>query len=185
MQPSVLLPDVSPGEILVAENMGPRWTPLVPILGGLVLDSGAVGQHHSIMAREYGVPAVVCAGNATVRIPDGAWVTVDGTAGTVEVQTSGVRYHRDKENHAHQYILAAFDSFDAGLFIIGRLRRRDAQTPDFEVGDSAIDQTRHTTPVDGRNQLPVLGELEAPVARIERSALTLQHEEAVALDGYI
>ncbi len=82
---SVFLPDLSPGEVLVAENVGPRWAPLIPILGGLVLDGGAVGQHHAIMAREYGVPAVICTGNATRRIPNGAWVSVDGTAGTVEI----------------------------------------------------------------------------------------------------
>jgi phosphohistidine swiveling domain-containing protein len=86
---SVLLPDLSPGEVLVAENMGPRWTPLLPILGALVLDGGAVGQHHAIIAREYGVAAVIGTGNATRRIPDGAWVTVDGTTGTVEIESSG------------------------------------------------------------------------------------------------
>jgi pyruvate,water dikinase len=86
---SVPLPDLSPGEVLVAENMGPRWTPILPILGALVLDGGAVGQHHAIIAREYGVPAVIGTGNATRRIPDGAWVTVDGTAGTIEIESSG------------------------------------------------------------------------------------------------
>jgi pyruvate,water dikinase len=80
------LPDLSPGDVLVAENVGPRWTPLIPMLSGLVLDGGAVGQHHAITAREYGVPAVVGTRNATRRIPDGAWVIVDGTAGTVDVQ---------------------------------------------------------------------------------------------------
>jgi phosphohistidine swiveling domain-containing protein len=85
---AVPLPDLSPGEVLVAENVGPRWTPLIPILGGLVLDGGALGQHHGITAREYGVPAVVGTRNGTRRIPDGAWVTVDGKAGTVEVDTS-------------------------------------------------------------------------------------------------
>jgi pyruvate,water dikinase len=83
--PSVFMPDLSPGDVLVAENVGPRWTPLIPMLGGLVLDGGAVGQHHAITAREYGVPAVIGTGNATRRIPDGAWVVVDGTAGTVEM----------------------------------------------------------------------------------------------------
>ncbi len=43
------------------------------------------GQHHAITAREYGVPAVIGTRNATRRIPDGAWVTVDGTTGTVEI----------------------------------------------------------------------------------------------------
>jgi pyruvate,water dikinase len=83
---SVLQPDLSPGDVLVAENVGPRWTPLLPILGGMVLDGGGVGQHHAITAREYGVPAVIGTGNATRRIPDGAWVTVDGTTGTVEIE---------------------------------------------------------------------------------------------------
>ena len=86
--PTVPLPDLSPGEVLVAENLGPRWTPLLPILGGLVLDGGDVGQHHAITAREYGVPAVVGTGNATRRIPDGAWVMVDGTAGIVELESA-------------------------------------------------------------------------------------------------
>ena len=84
---TVLLPNLLPGEVLVAENVGPRWTPLIPILGGLVLDGGALGQHHAITAREYGVPAVIGTRNGTRRIPDGAWVTVDGAAGTVEVET--------------------------------------------------------------------------------------------------
>jgi phosphohistidine swiveling domain-containing protein len=86
--PTVPLPDLSPGQVLVAENLGPRWTPVLPILGGLVLDGGDVGQHHAITAREYGVPAVVGTGNATRRIPDGAWVTVDGTAGVVELESA-------------------------------------------------------------------------------------------------
>ena len=75
------------GEVLVAENVGPRWTPILPTLGGLVLDGGALGQHHAITAREYGVPAAVGTGNAARRIPDGAWVTVGATAGTVEIGT--------------------------------------------------------------------------------------------------
>jgi phosphohistidine swiveling domain-containing protein len=83
--PAVLLPDVLPGDVLVAENAGPRWTPVFPILGGLVLDGGSIGQHAATTAREYGVPAVIETRNASRRIPDGAWVTVDGTNGTVEL----------------------------------------------------------------------------------------------------
>jgi pyruvate,water dikinase len=82
---SVLLPDISPGEVLVSQNIGPRWTPIFPILGGIVLDGGSVGQHHAIVAREYGIPAVVGTGNATKKIPEGAWVTLDGTTGTVKI----------------------------------------------------------------------------------------------------
>jgi len=83
---AVVLPDLEPGDVLVAENVGPRWTPLFPILGGLVLDGGALGQHAAATAREYGVPAVIGTGDATRRIPDGAWVTVDGGAGTVDLE---------------------------------------------------------------------------------------------------
>jgi len=83
---SVNLPDTSPGEILVTQNIGPRWTPIFPTLGGIVLDGGSVGQHHAIIAREYGIPAVVGTGNATRKIPEGAWVSIDGTKGTVKIE---------------------------------------------------------------------------------------------------
>jgi pyruvate,water dikinase len=82
---SVHLPVINPGEILVTQNIGPRWTPIFPTLGGIVLDGGSVGQHHAIIAREYGIPAVVGTGNATRKIPDGAWVTIDGTKGTAKI----------------------------------------------------------------------------------------------------
>lgn len=54
------------------KNIGPRWTPLLPILGGLVLDGGGLEPHHAITVREYRVPPVIDTGNATRRIPDGA-----------------------------------------------------------------------------------------------------------------
>ena len=50
-----------------------------------MLDGSSVGQHHSIIAREYGIPAVAGTGNATDRIPEGALVTVDGDTGSVEM----------------------------------------------------------------------------------------------------
>ena len=83
---TVTLPDLAPGDVLVANNVGPRWTPIFPILGGLVLDGGALGQHAAATAREYGVPAVINTRDATRRIPDGAWVTVDGGAGIVKIE---------------------------------------------------------------------------------------------------
>jgi phosphohistidine swiveling domain-containing protein len=87
VSPSVPVPDVTPGDVLVAHNVGPRWTPIFAILGALVLDGGALGQHAAATAREYGVPAVIGTQNATQRILEGAWVTVDGTTGTVELET--------------------------------------------------------------------------------------------------
>ena len=80
------VPLVEPGDVLVAVNAGPAWTPIFPTLGGLVLDEGAFTQHAATSAREYGVPAVIHARGATRRIPDGAWVVVDGEAGTVEIE---------------------------------------------------------------------------------------------------
>lgn len=84
------LPELAPGAILVAENIGPLWTPIFPRLGGLVLEGGAVSQHAAATAREYGVPAVVGVKDARRRIPDGAWITVDGTTGLVELDTKRI-----------------------------------------------------------------------------------------------
>ncbi|MCW5849734.1 MAG: hypothetical protein KIT87_06600 [Anaerolineae bacterium] len=89
VSPDAILPSVAPGDVLVAANCGPRWTPLFPILGGLVLDEGSVGQHAAATAREYGVPAVIATREATRCIHDGDWVMVDGTAGVVELAATG------------------------------------------------------------------------------------------------
>lgn len=75
---------LAPGDILVAKNVGPRWTPVFPLLGGLVLDDGAIGQHAAAIAREYKIPAVIGTRFATRRIPEGAQIIVDGTNGTIE-----------------------------------------------------------------------------------------------------
>jgi rifampicin phosphotransferase len=80
------LPNLQPGDILVSENAGPLWTPFFPMLGGLVLEEGSLGQHAAATAREYGLPAVIGVREASQRIPDGAWVVVDGAIGRVEIQ---------------------------------------------------------------------------------------------------
>lgn len=77
------------GEILVAHATTPAWTPLFALTGGLVTDMGGVLSHGSIVAREYGIPAVMGTGNATERIRDGQVVTVDGTAGKVYLALDG------------------------------------------------------------------------------------------------
>jgi pyruvate,water dikinase len=81
----VRLPGLEPGDILVARNIGPLWTPIFPILGGLILEEGGIGQHAAATAREYNIPAVVNIKQALRRIPDGAWLTIDGTAGVIEL----------------------------------------------------------------------------------------------------
>ncbi len=74
-----------PGEILVASITTPAYTPLFALAAGVVTDIGGVLSHGSIVAREYGIPAVLGTGNATKRIATGDVITVDGGAGTVRL----------------------------------------------------------------------------------------------------
>jgi rifampicin phosphotransferase len=83
--PSPLLPDLDDGDIMVAVDAGPDWTPLFAILGAVVLDKGAAWQHAAVMAREFGIPAVTGTKEGTTVIVDGATITVDGDAGVVEL----------------------------------------------------------------------------------------------------
>jgi pyruvate,water dikinase len=76
---------LQPGEILVAPSTDPGWTPLFLTAGGLVMEMGGAMSHGSVVAREYGIPAVVGVAGATERILSGQTLTVDGSAGTVEL----------------------------------------------------------------------------------------------------
>ena len=71
------------GEILVAQTTTPGWTPLFARASAVVTDTGSVLAHASLVAREYGIPAVVGTGEATRKLLDGMLVTVDGSAGVV------------------------------------------------------------------------------------------------------
>jgi pyruvate,water dikinase len=73
------------GEILVCPGTDPAWTPLFLAAGGLVMEVGGLMTHGSVVAREYGIPAVVGVHEATVRLRSGQRVRVDGTAGSVEI----------------------------------------------------------------------------------------------------
>lgn len=73
------------GDILVTLNTDPSWTPLFLAAGAVVVNLGAVGSHASIVSRELGIPCVSSVTDATLRIPDGATITVDGAAGTVTI----------------------------------------------------------------------------------------------------
>ena len=72
------------GEILVAPLTAPAWTPLFSLAAAVVTDVGSAAAHASIIAREYGIPAVVGCGDATTRLRTGMRVTVDGSTGNVE-----------------------------------------------------------------------------------------------------
>src|SRR5712691_1688008 len=71
------------GEILVTQATDPGWTPVFPLVSGLVLEIGGQISHGAIIAREYGIPAVVNVIGATRHIRDGQIITVDGTNGRV------------------------------------------------------------------------------------------------------
>jgi phosphoenolpyruvate synthase/pyruvate phosphate dikinase len=74
---------LEPGEILVAPSTDPGWTPLFLTAGGLVMEMGGPNSHGAVVAREYGIPAVVGVPDATLRLSTGQSITVDGGAGTV------------------------------------------------------------------------------------------------------
>jgi pyruvate,water dikinase len=72
-----------PGEILVCPGTDPSWTPLFLVAGGLVMEVGGMMTHGAVVAREYGIPAVVGVHEATHRLPTGQRVRVDGSKGHV------------------------------------------------------------------------------------------------------
>lgn len=74
---------VERGDILVAPNTAPAWTPLFASAGAVVTDAGGILSHCAVVAREYGIPAVVGTSNATATLTDGQTVEVDGNTGTV------------------------------------------------------------------------------------------------------
>ncbi|MYT28571.1 MULTISPECIES: PEP/pyruvate-binding domain-containing protein [unclassified Streptomyces] len=76
-------PTFQAGDVLVAPYITPAWSPLLAIAGGVVTDTGGALSHGSIVAREYGIPAVMGTNNATKLIQDGQLVTVDGDHGRV------------------------------------------------------------------------------------------------------
>jgi phosphoenolpyruvate synthase/pyruvate phosphate dikinase len=73
------------GDVLVARNTSPSFNVVMPMVSAIVTDRGGQLSHAAIVAREYGVPAVVGTRNATHVIADGSRVRVDGEAGTVEM----------------------------------------------------------------------------------------------------
>jgi phosphohistidine swiveling domain-containing protein len=74
---------LEPGEILVAPSTDPGWTPLFLTAAGLVMEMGGANSHGAVVAREYGIPAVVGVPDATSRITTGQRITVDGAAGAI------------------------------------------------------------------------------------------------------
>ena len=76
---------VKAGDVLVCPITSPVWSLLFPSMGALVTDTGGILSHSAIIAREYGIPAVVATGNATAVLREGQTVMVDGERGVVEL----------------------------------------------------------------------------------------------------
>ncbi len=76
---------LKPGEILVCPGTDPSWTPLFLAAGGLVMEVGGMMTHGSVVAREYGIPAVVGVHQATTRLQTGKRVRVNGSSGEVHM----------------------------------------------------------------------------------------------------
>ncbi|MEW1982013.1 PEP-utilizing enzyme [Citricoccus sp. NPDC079358] len=77
------LPDLQPGEILVAPITAPSWAAAFAVASGVITDIGGMMCHAAIVCREYGIPAVVGTGYATARLTTGQRVRIDGKSGSV------------------------------------------------------------------------------------------------------
>ena len=80
---------LAPGEILVCPGTDPAWTPLFLAAGGLVMEVGGMMTHGAVVAREYGLPAVVGVDQATLRIKTGQRLRLNGTTGTIVMLEGG------------------------------------------------------------------------------------------------
>ena len=76
---------IASGEILVCPGTDPAWTPLFMAASGLVMEVGGMMTHGSVVAREYGIPAVVGVHQATQQLKDGQRIRLDGTNGRIVI----------------------------------------------------------------------------------------------------
>jgi phosphohistidine swiveling domain-containing protein len=76
---------VKPGDILVTNSTDPGWTPVFLVIKGLVLETGGILSHGTVLSREYGIPAVTSVRRATTVIREGELITIDGSSGSIYV----------------------------------------------------------------------------------------------------
>ena len=76
---------IQPGDIIVCPSSNPSWVPVFTIAGGLITNTGGVLSHAAVVAREFGLPAVVGTGDATTKIADGGSSRSTAPAGTVRL----------------------------------------------------------------------------------------------------
>jgi len=120
------LASFQPGEVLVASITTPAYTPLFAMAAGVVTDIGGVLSHGSIVAREYGIPAVLGTGSATRLIHSGDEITVDGGTGTVRLP-GGVDEPEPEESKVGTWVLVAAGA--AALAAVVTLVLRRARRP--------------------------------------------------------
>ena len=85
--------EMVPGAVLVCPTTTPAWTPILTQASALVTDIGGLLAHGSIIAREFGIPAVLGLGDATRKVRTGDLLTVDGNVGTVQVERACANKH--------------------------------------------------------------------------------------------
>ncbi len=78
--------DITEGDILIANNADPGWTPVLSVVSGMVVEEGGLLNHCSIVARELGIPSIVGVRQATQRIPEGSIITIDGGLGLIRIE---------------------------------------------------------------------------------------------------
>jgi pyruvate,water dikinase len=76
---------VQPGDIIVCRSSNPSFVPIFSIAAGLITNVGGLLSHAAVVAREFGLPAVVGVADATTRLVDGQDVEIDGTTGAIQV----------------------------------------------------------------------------------------------------
>ncbi len=77
--------NLQPGEIMVCPGTDPSWTPLFLTAGGLIMEVGGMMTHGAVVAREYGIPAVVGVHEATTRLKTGQRIQLDGSSGKIVI----------------------------------------------------------------------------------------------------
>ncbi len=121
--------EMKPGTILVCTTTTPAWTPLFSQAVGLVTDVGGALAHGSIVAREYGIPAVMGTGVATERIQSGMMLAIDGDAGTVtlldELDSDSTEAKEEATDRTDKKLpLIALTTGLSGLLIWWKKRRK-------------------------------------------------------------
>jgi phosphoenolpyruvate synthase/pyruvate phosphate dikinase len=116
---------LEPGEVLVASITTPAWTSLFARAGAVVTDIGGPLSHSSIVAREYGIPAVLGTAVATRRIADGQQITVDGDAGRVYLTDPGSAATHVEHRRLNRWLIAGGTVLAAaGLVAVAVVRGR-------------------------------------------------------------